>query len=129
MSNAQFFAAQTVYTHVQRDWNRLGVESMDQIGHHLYKCLQDPNVSTAQFVTIKMCLALVIYTIKSSKTLLDATKSFCDSITEKMNSSDQNHRIYFAKLILWFLTYLPEEGQRVSALGQDGYQMVDLVKA
>jgi hypothetical protein len=59
-------------------------------------------------VLTKLC----VYTLKSADSLSDAIQSFLTVIGECSNRAPHLH-MYYTKLILQFLTFLPEEALKI----------------
>jgi hypothetical protein len=114
-TNEQFFAAQSLYINLSRDWTQLSSDSLTQIATKLFNWLQTPALTTAPFVTSKICTTFTLYLLKSNN-LKTQSEMFCSTLYAKFTLSNE---IYYKNLLVSFLTYLPEEGSKIT-LTQSG---------
>ncbi|KAJ2997317.1 hypothetical protein HDV02_005655 [Globomyces sp. JEL0801] len=113
--NAQFFGAQSLYTNLHRDSKIMDPVALNMIGQGLINYLHTDGKNAPAFVTIKICLALSVFTIKSLNTLPNAIQLFCSSTQDLINQSDPQLREYYIELITQYLAFIPEEASKVNS--------------
>lgn len=93
--------------------NAIDFEDKKVIGSELSTILYDVAANTPAFVVTKLILAMAVFSIKFADYDNDAIQRFC-STTINVNP-DPRWKSYYIKLIVHFLTFIPEEADKMSS--------------
>jgi hypothetical protein len=57
--------------------------------------------------------------LKNSDSLSEGIQFFLNNVEQAMNTFDPSYRTYFSRLIVQYLTYIPEEANKIGSFGKD----------
>lgn len=116
--NLIFFAAQTLYKCLHRDWQHLEMPIKQRIGSTLVKYIYASVATIPHFVLTKLVLAFSVFTIKFTDHEPDSIPKFCSNTI--LVCDDPAKKFAFLKIIVQFLTFVPEESCKMQFAYSDG---------
>jgi hypothetical protein len=99
----------------------LNDQEKQAIGQTLSDWLYDHKPTKQSFVLIKVISALAVFIIKLLDQDGEAVQNFCKSTMQIAADRDPSLRIFYLKIVIQFLTFLPEEADKMMFAYTDGF--------